>query len=266
VGDVGLGVSRSNVYLKELSVTLSRSYGPGRYDVDYEEGGNDYPIGYVRWTEKRNMEAFVNFLAGHRIDVTRLIENRYAVEHVDSAYAAIRQAGSYTALIDYAVPERPEPAAASTSTPASGRQRPVSSGVKVGCIGAGGFARNIIFPALRNRKGVILHSVATASGVGAQSACKSFEFSKAQTVSDLLQDNEINGVFILSRHDSHSRYVIAALTNHKPVFVEKPLAVTRHQLEEIRCAYEAAKGQDTAPFILRSFAKAASESSMTFAR
>lgn len=250
VGDVGLGVSRSNVYLKELSISLSRSYGPGRYDVDYEEGGIDYPVGYVRWTEKRNMEAFVNFLAARRIDVARLIERRYPVEQAGSAYASIREPGSYTALIDYAVSE---PAPASARAPTRGRAPRSSGEFKVGCIGAGDFARNVIFPSLRNRKGIILDSVATASGVKAQSACKSFGFSKAQTPHDLLQDAETDGVFVLSRHDSHSRYVAAALTNHKPVFVEKPLAVTEDQLEEIRCAYEAAKEQGRDPFLMVGF-------------
>jgi predicted dehydrogenase/threonine dehydrogenase-like Zn-dependent dehydrogenase len=250
VGDVGLGVSRTNVYLKELSISLSRSYGPGRYDVDYEDGGIDYPIGYVRWTEKRNMEAFVNFLAARSIDVARLIEKRYPVEQADSAYAAIRETGSYTALIDYAVSE---PAATSASTPTRARKTRSSGEFKVGCIGAGGFAKNIIFPALRNHKGVILDSAATASGIGAQSACKTFGFSRAQAPADVLQDVETDGVFILSRHDSHSRYVSAALTNHKPVFVEKPLAVTEEQLEEIRCAHEAAKEQGHAVFVMVGF-------------
>ena len=250
VGDIGLGVSRLNVYLKELSVTLSRSYGPGRYDVDYEEGGNDYPIGYVRWTEKRNMEAFVNFLAARSIDVARLIEKRYPVDQADSAYAAIRESGSYTALIDYAVSE---PATASASAHTTVRQTRPSGEVKVGCIGAGGFARNIIFPALRSCKGVVLESVATGSGIAAQSACKSFGFSEAKTPGDLLQDAETHGVFILSRHDSHSRYVVAALTNHKAVFVEKPLAVTQDQLEEISCAYQGAKERGDAPLLMVGF-------------
>ena len=250
VGDVGLGVSRPNVYLKELSISLSRSYGPGRYDAYYEEGGIDYPIGYVRWTEKRNMEAFLQFLAARSINLAPLIEKRYPVEQADTAYAAIRESGSYTALIDYAVPEA---AATSASVPAPQRQKRSPGEFKVGCIGAGGFARNIIFPALRNRKGVSLESVATASGIAAQSACKSFGFTKAQTPGDLLQDAETDGVFILSRHDSHSRYVVAALTNHKAVFVEKPLAVTQDQLEEIRCAYQAAKEQGHAPFLMVGF-------------
>jgi polar amino acid transport system substrate-binding protein len=250
VGDVGLGVSRPNVYLKELSVSLSRSYGPGRYDVDYEEGGIDYPIGYVRWTEKRNMEAFINFLAARSIDVARLIEKRYPVEQADSAYVAIRESGSYTALIDYAVSE---PAAATASVPVTVRKTRASGEFKVGCIGAGGFAKNIIFPALSSQKGLVLESVATASGIGAQSACKSFGFSKAQTAADLLQDSVTDGIFVLSRHDSHSRYVVSALTNHKPVFVEKPLAVTQDQLEEIRCAYDAAREQGDAAFLMVGF-------------
>ena len=251
VGDVGLGVSRTNVYLKELSISLSRSYGPGRYDVDYEEGGIDYPVGYVRWTEKRNMEAFVNFLASRSIDVARLIEKRYPVEQADSAYAAIRESGSYTALIDYGISG---PATAIVNPIKNVAPRPRSSGdLTIGCIGAGGFAKNIIFPALRNRKGVILDSVATASGIGAQSACKSFGFAKAKTPSDLLQDVETKGVFILSRHDSHSRYVVAALTNHKAVFVEKPLAVSEDQLDEICCAYEAAKEQNRSSFVMVGF-------------
>ena len=250
VGDVGLGVSRSNVYMKELSISLSRSYGPGRYDVNYEEGGADYPVGYVRWTEKRNMEAFVNFLASRSIDVTRLIEKRFPVEQADSAYAAIRESGSYTALIDYAVSDSTTISASDISVV---RRQAAAGELRIGCIGAGGFARNIIFPALRNAKGVVMDAVATASGIGAQSACKTFGFATAKTPSDLLQDPGINGVFILSRHDSHSRYVAAALTNHKAVFVEKPLATTSDQLEEIRCAYEAARDQDQGVFVMVGF-------------
>jgi len=250
VGEVGLGVSRPNVYLKELSISLSRSYGPGRYDIDYEEAGVDYPVGYVRWTEKRNMEAFVHFLASRSIDVALLIEKRYPVEQVDNAYSAIREASCYTALIDYSVSES-EVTGSLTAWPE--RQTRVTSGFKVGCIGAGAFARNIVFPALRGRKSVVLESVATASGVAAMSACKSFQFSKVQTPGELLQDAEINGVFILSRHDSHSRYVVSALANHKSVFVEKPLAVSQDQLEEVRCAYEAAKEQGHAPLLMVGF-------------
>jgi len=249
VGDVALGVSRNSVYLKELSIALSRSYGPGRYDVEYEEAGIDYPIGYVRWTEKRNMEAFVNFLASRSIDVAHLIEQRYPVDQVENAYASIRESGSYTALLEYAVAE---PVTTKVSVPIVTRQRQ-SSALRIGCIGAGGFAKNVLFPTLRNHRQVILDSVATASGVGAQSACKAFGFSRSQTPCDLVQDAQLDAIFVLSRHDSHSRYVVAGLTNHKPVFVEKPLAVSEEQLDEIRCAYEAERQQGNSAFLMVGF-------------
>src|SRR3989475_8785434 len=101
VGAVGMGVSRSNMYMKELSLALSRSYGPGRYDPQYEEGGRDYPIGYVRWTEKRNMEAFLDLLGSGAINVSALVERRYSVDEVDKAYAELRSGKAYTAILEY---------------------------------------------------------------------------------------------------------------------------------------------------------------------
>jgi predicted dehydrogenase/threonine dehydrogenase-like Zn-dependent dehydrogenase len=252
VGDVGLGVSRPNVYLKELSITLSRSYGPGRYDADYEEAGIDYPIGHVRWTEKRNMEAFVQFLAARSINVAPLIEKRYPVEQGDKAYTHLRDSGAYTVLIEY--PAAPaQHVQTRNPSPQATRKAGTSAQLKVGCIGAGGFARNIIIPALRNTKGVLLESVATASGIGAQSACKSFGFSKAQTPVELLRDVQTDAVFVLSRHDSHAEYVMASLANQKPVFVEKPLAISTDQLEEVRCAYESEKDRGNSPFLMVGF-------------
>jgi predicted dehydrogenase len=252
VGDVGLGVSRPNVYLKELSITLSRSYGPGRYDSGYEEGGIDYPVGYVRWTEKRNMEAFVQFLEAGTISVAPLIEKRYPVEQGDKAYDQLRNSDAYTILIEY--PDAPDDRGKSAvpSSPTA-RQAGKSTRLNVGCIGAGGFARNVIIPALRERKDVRLESVATASGIGAQSACKSFGFAKAQRPIELLQDQQTDMVFVLSRHDSHGQYVVTCLANHKPVFVEKPLAITTEELEEIRCAYESERDRANSPFLMVGF-------------
>jgi predicted dehydrogenase/threonine dehydrogenase-like Zn-dependent dehydrogenase len=252
VGDVGLGVSRPNVYLKELSITLSRSYGPGRYDADYEEAGIDYPVGHVRWTEKRNMESFVQFLAARSINVAPLIERRYPVEQGDKAYADIRDPETYTVLIEYPAAPMPPAPAPYPSRPMA-RKPGTSAQLRVGCIGAGGFATNIIIPALRHTKSVALDSVATRSGIGAQSARKSFGFSKAQTPVELLQDIQTDAVFVLSRHDSHAEYVVAALTNHKPVFVEKPLAINADQLQEVRCAYESERSQGNSPFLMVGF-------------
>src|SRR5258707_11032910 len=135
VGAVAMGVSRNNMYMKELSLTLSRSYGPGRYDPQYEEGGIDYPVGYVRWTERRNMEAFLDLLAAGQIDVTPLLEHRYAIEEGAKAFADLKN-GVYTAILKY----NGAPTVSQRSTSAAVAVRPrIGDEVRVGCIGAGSF-------------------------------------------------------------------------------------------------------------------------------
>jgi predicted dehydrogenase/threonine dehydrogenase-like Zn-dependent dehydrogenase len=252
VGDVGLGVSRRHVYHKELSVVLSRSYGPGRYDPLYEQEGIDYPIGYVRWTEKRNMEAFLALLRSGAIHVERLIQKRYPVSEGGAAYAVLNSPGTYTVLIEY-------PASATSayaSNPSAARAaEPIKStaAIKIGCIGAGGFAKNVIFPAVRNTKQAEFQSVATSSGIAAETARRSFGFRKAQTPKELIEAPEVQAVFVLSRHDTHARYVTASLAKHKPVFVEKPLAITHEQLDEIRDAVDREKHHGFAPFVMVGF-------------
>src|SRR6476469_4652078 len=249
VGAVDLGVSRKAMYTKELSLVLSRSYGPGRYDAQYEEEGHDYPIGYVRWTEKRNMEAFLDLLASGAIDVVPFLERRCPVEQGGVAYQELKSTGAYTVLLEY--PGRvliPMPVA--TGVAARAARAPSAGELRVSCIGAGSFARAVTLPALRKTRGVALHSVATASGIASESARRLFGFSRAVTPADLLQDKDTDAIFVLSRHDSHAQYVVAALSGHKPVLVEKPLAVNREQLEEIRNAYRAVQGADPAPFLM----------------
>ena len=250
VGDVGMGVSRQHVYNKELSVTMSRSYGPGRYDPQYEEGGVDYPVGYVRWTERRNMESFLALAAAGGLNLAALVEVRYPIENGGDAYAALKSSGAYTVLIEYPAAEKKIYKQAPAPQPA---KAPLRESLKIGCIGAGGFARNVIFPALRNVSGVTLHSVATASGIAARSARETFNFAQAQTPAELIADPETDMVFVLSQHDSHSRYVISALSRHKAVFVEKPLAITRHELGEILAAFEAEKEQGYDPYLMVGF-------------
>jgi polar amino acid transport system substrate-binding protein len=240
------------MYRKELSLVLSRSYGPGRYDPEYEEDGVDYPVGYVRWTEKRNMEAFLDLLSSGAIDVTLLTSRRCPFEQASGAYQELKDTGAYTALLEY--PERalitmPAPRAEPRRSPQARR----AHSLNIGCIGAGSFARDTIFPALRKSRGVALHSVATASGVASESARRLFNFSRALPPAELLQDKETDAAFVLSRHDSHAQYVIAGLSNHKPVFVEKPLAVSREQLEEIRGAYQAERAAGQVPFLMVGF-------------
>jgi len=252
VGAVGLGVSRQVMYMKELSVTLSRSYGPGRYDPQYEEDGIDYPIGYVRWTEKRNMQAFLELLASGEINVAALVEHRCPVEQGGTAYEALKGTGAYTILIEYTAASLERVLPRSNASLQVARALPAGD-LKVGCIGAGAFARDVILPALGKTPGVALLSIATASGVGSESARRMFGFARAVSPSDLLQDVETGAAFVISRHDSHAQYVIASLSNHKPVFVEKPLAINREQLDEIRWAYEEEKEKGRAPFLMVGF-------------
>ncbi|HZU09085.1 MAG TPA: Gfo/Idh/MocA family oxidoreductase, partial [Pseudacidobacterium sp.] len=251
VGDVGMGVSRGNMYMKELSLLMSRSYGPGRYDPEYEEEGHDYPIGYVRWTEKRNMEAFLDLLSCGTLNVKPLLEHRYPVEKGGKAYSDLTT-GIYTGIIDYHAPSGPT----SFARPADAIQspRPRASGmVRIGCLGAGSFARGIIFPHLRALKQVLFESVATNSGVAAESARKGFGFHVAETPSALLANPNVDMAFVLTRHDSHAFYVCSALEQGKAVFVEKPLATDLEQLDAVKATYERMIAQGKHPFLMVGF-------------
>jgi predicted dehydrogenase/threonine dehydrogenase-like Zn-dependent dehydrogenase len=251
IGDVGMGVSRSNMYKKEISLSMSRSYGPGRYDPRYEEGGQDYPIGFVRWTEKRNMEAFLDLLSGGSLQVETLLARRFPVEEGGGAYAAV-EGGSYTGIIDYHAPTdgrvAPRPSIATHVHQARPKDK-----LRVGCIGAGGFARGVIFPLLRSSVGVILESVATSTGAAATSARTGFGFTMAESPSELLANPNADVVFILTRHDSHAAYVESALEQGKGVFVEKPLAINREQLEMVQKAYVRALAENRSPFLMVGF-------------
>jgi predicted dehydrogenase len=249
VGAVGMGVSRNNMYMKELSLALSRSYGPGRYDPQYEEGGIDYPIGYVRWTERRNMEAFLDLLATGQIDVALLLEHRYTIDEGAKAYADLKN-GLYTAILDY----KSEPTASPRTVPAMVAARPrIGDEVRVGCMGAGSFASSVIFPALQSVKGVRLQSVATISGAGAAYAQRAFKFQTAEQPSELLNNPNVDSVFILTRHDTHAAQAVQALHSGKAVFVEKPLAIDREQLDQLRHVHEEQVQAGRAPFVMVGF-------------
>jgi predicted dehydrogenase/threonine dehydrogenase-like Zn-dependent dehydrogenase len=249
LGAVPLGASRDLMYRKELSLTLSRSYGPGRYDSNYEESGNDYPVGYVRWTEQRNLEAFLGFLSTEGAKVDSLLRLQYRIEDGAKAYAELQRSGAYTAILTYdsagAVDRK-----ATTKTPVARKRAEV---LRVGCIGAGSFARGIIFPQLQALKNVQLEAVGTASGTSAFSAQKSFGFSRALPPGEILADPNVDAVFILSHHDSHARHILSALSQSKAVFVEKPLAVNAEELESIDTAYQAELDHGRSPFVMVGF-------------
>jgi predicted dehydrogenase len=253
VGDVGLNVARASLYEKEVSVAISRSYGPGRYDPAYEEKGMDYPLGYVRWTEKRNMEAFVDYLATGAINVAPLVERQCALEEAPQAYEEIREGRAYTVLIRYA-PRRVEAAAAFPQNGHSAARPRLQGRLRVGCIGAGSFARGIVFPQLRKVGCAELDAVATASGVGAESARRIAGFRRACTPDELIHDPNIDAVFILTQHDSHADYLLKALKLGKLVFVEKPLCARTKELEAIKQAYRSRVEADAKPpFIMVGF-------------
>ena len=249
VGAVGMGVSRHNMYMKELSLTLSRSYGPGRYDSQYEEGGIDYPIGYVRWTERRNMEAFLDLLAGGQIDVAPLLEHRYSIDEGGKAYSDLKS-GLYTAILEYSGART----APQETAPIAVAARPrIDDEVRVGCLGAGSFAASVIFPNLRSIQGVRLQSVATISGAGAASAQRAFKFLTAEQPWALLNNPNIDLACIVTRHDTHAAQTAQALEAGKPVFVEKPLAIDREQLDQLQRVYARQLQAGRAPFVMVGF-------------
>ncbi len=252
VGDIGLDVPRAMLYEKELSVVMSRSYGPGRYDAAYEEKGMDYPVGYVRWTEKRNMEAFVDYLARGAINVAPLMERQCAVEEAAAAYEEIREGRAYTVLIRYEAHGNEAAIAASKNGQPAARKR-IEGTLRAGCIGAGSFARDAIFPQLRKIHGVELEGVATATGIGAESARVAAGFRRACAPDELIEDPNVDGLFILTRHDSHARYVLEALGHGKPVFVEKPLCARREELVAIQRAYAGQTEKGASPFLMVGF-------------
>ncbi|HEV8484731.1 MAG TPA: bi-domain-containing oxidoreductase [Blastocatellia bacterium] len=236
VGMVGMDVPRHVYYEKELELRLSRSYGPGRYDPQYEEKGNDYPIGYVRWTEKRNMEAFLHLAAEGKIRIELLTTHRFSVERATEAYELITGKGGERycgVVLEY-------PAARKV------RAEPVKlilakslgkDDMGVGFIGAGAFARGVLLPIARRSAKVQLLGVAAATGVSAKNTAEQFGFSYATTeYGRILGDERTACVFVATRHDSHARLAAEGLSSGKAVFVEKPLALTEGELSEVTAA------------------------------
>jgi predicted dehydrogenase/threonine dehydrogenase-like Zn-dependent dehydrogenase len=229
VGDVRIEFPRAPYYAKELDFRLSRSYGPGRYDREYEERGLDYPIGYVRWTERRNMAAFVDLLAAGRVDVTPLIRRRVEIAEADAAYEELLAGSSPLGIvIDY-----PQHEPALPTVPARRSAKPATSAV--GLIGTGSFATRILVPSLA-KSGFELRAVASASGVSAQAVAEGVDSARAVTPDELLADPELGLVVVATRHDSHAELAARALRAGKAVFVEKPPALDEEELQTLRAA------------------------------
>jgi predicted dehydrogenase len=233
-GAVGLTFPRKVYYEKEISFINSRSYGPGRYDSSYEEQGNDYPLGYVRWTEGRNFEAVLDLMASGKLQVQPLITHRFDIREATQAYEVItgKKNEPFLGVVLIYPGER------------KGEERKVvfpsvvhrpSSTVRLGVLGAGQFATSILLPAVKKAGGIELVGIASSGGLHAQHAGKKFGFQYATADEDeIINDPMVNTVAILTRHNIHADLVVKALKAGKHVFVEKPLAITPEQLEDIK--------------------------------
>lgn len=237
VGLVGMDVPRDDYYRKELDLRLSMSYGPGRYDPSYEEGGADYPFAYVRWTEQRNMEAFLDLVARRRVDVHSLVTHRVAFHEALSAYELMEEGREpYVGIVlEYGTGPR-EVATSTVALGQSGRVRPAHELV-VGFLGAGAFARNVLLPALARVDGVVLHTLCSQRGISSVHYGRKLGFRNASTAEeDVYASDEINAVLIATRHGDHGRQVLAGFERGKHVYVEKPLCLDRVELDTIRQA------------------------------
>ena len=233
VGAVSMDIPREpHFYKKELELKISCSYGPGRYDTSYEEEGHDYPIAYVRWTEQRNMEAFLGLIADGVLNMKPLISHIFDIEEAEQAYNLVlgkTKEPFIGILLKYKrdISERKSIIPLQLSTIKS---------VNVGFIGAGSFAQSYLIPHVKLKGS--LDTVVTRTGINSKSVGQKFSFAKSSTNTDHVIENiEINALFIATQHDSHAKYVLEGIDKGKSIFVEKPLALNIQELENIVSAY-----------------------------
>ena len=240
VGDVGMKLPRRSYYEKELTLRLARSYGPGRYDPLYEEAGIDYPLGHVRWTEQRNMEAFLQLVRGRRVRLDGLTTHRFDVDDAPAAYECVQGHGEDLAvgvLLRYAGAKQE-----AARYPLSPRATALGSGsarqVGVSLVGAGNFATATLLPGLERTGRVRFRGIVTGSGLSAADtgAKKGFDYATGD-IQEILSDEQTTAVVIASRHELHAAQCVAALDAGKAVFVEKPLCVTRSEFDEVVSAW-----------------------------
>ncbi len=242
VGDVRADIPRETYYGKELRVRYSRSYGPGRYDPVYEQRGVDYPYGFVRWTEKRNLQAFLELLAGQKVRVRPLITHRFAIHEAREAYDLLtgKKEDKHLGILLTHCGVDSEPGRVLLPGNKLHRQpnkaRP--GAIHIGWIGAGSFSRSKLLPALRKIEGAKPVGLANATGISARKAALDFGFRYCTTdASEILNDPDIDAVFIATRHDLHAPLVQSALELGKHVFVEKPMCVNENELNRLAETY-----------------------------
>ena len=253
VGAVGMEVPRRPYYDKELSFHQSRSYGPGRYDPAYEELGHDYPAGYVRWTEQRNMEAFLHQCAIGAVRTERLVSHRFPIERAEEAYQLVGGGDPLGVLLEYPAREPPG------RTVAVAVPRAVEGAVRVGVVGAGAFAAGTLVPAIASERATRLVAIASNRGFSARHLADKYRFESCTTdTASVLEHPDVDAVFIVTRHDQHAAQARSALRAQKHVFVEKPLAIDRAGLADVLAAHAGA-GRILAVGFNRRFAPLARE-------
>ena len=256
VGAVPTGFERDpHFYKKELTVRMSCSYGPGRYDSEYEEKGRDYPFGYVRWTENRNIEAFLELICRKKINIGHLTTHIFKLEDTPDAYDLILEKNELYVgiLIKYELGKKLKSERIIIRT--AQKTSPKISNVSVGFIGAGSYAQSNLLPHLPSEGAISRKGVMDTSPTCARSVAERFGFAFCTArEDDIFENSEINVVFIASRHDSHAPYVIKALKAGKNVFVEKPLCLREDEFEGIRLAWqEACTGDGQRPLLMMGF-------------
>jgi len=257
VGVAGLELSRADFYEKELSFQVSCSYGPGRYDPAYEAGGQDYPVGYVRWTEQRNFEAVLDMMNEGRLDAKPLISHRFPLEQAKAAYAVV--AGSEPSLgilLEYGsigTQSKEVSRVSRVNLPVSTGATVISGQPPVAFIGSGNYATAVLIPAFK-AAGARLVSVASSGGVSGVHAGRKYGFSETTTDTDsLFTRQDVDALVVTTRHDTHARFVMRALSAGKHIFVEKPLCLTLEELGQIESAYAQSSHRIGAPLVMVGF-------------
>ncbi|WP_345877394.1 bi-domain-containing oxidoreductase [Shewanella algae] len=251
VGVTGLELNRADFYEKELTFQVSCSYGPGRYDANYEDKGNDYPYAFVRWTEQRNFEAILDMMASGQVDVKPLITHRFKFEDAAQAYELLTSDKSTLGILLQYQSEtstRHEKTITLNNEATFEASKPV-----VGFVGAGNYASRMLIPAFK-AGGAQLHTIATSGGINGVTHGEKTGFAKTTTdTSSMISDPEINTVAIVTRHNSHAHFVSESLNAGKNVFVEKPLAVTLEELAEVEDTYYSRASAAAAPILMVGF-------------
>jgi predicted dehydrogenase/threonine dehydrogenase-like Zn-dependent dehydrogenase len=241
VGVVGLELSRADFYEKEISFQVSCSYGPGRYDTDYEEKGHDYPLGFVRWTEQRNFEAVLDLMSSGAINMQPLISHRFEIDDAINAYKCLDDRSSLGILLNYTT--KPEELLANKVVAIRTSEKYNKEDAVCGFIGGGNYASRVLIPAFKDA-GAKLDTLLTSGGVSAVHHGKKNDFANASTdLSQLLSNDLINTIVIATQHNLHAEQVISAICAGKNVFVEKPLALTHVELDSIEHAYNEQAGK-----------------------